>query len=166
MLEQLMNTIRHFGQSTVVENPDIPNEHNDDVMKEAGSSIFSGLQGLADDGDADGLSNVLTGDRDHPAAQGMQNNFMDNIMRKFGINPATAGNVSSGLIPSVLGSLLRRPGNNNSNGLSLQNIISSLTGGGNNPNHQGLLSRIGSKLGLDKDGDGDVDLADIQTMFH
>ena len=59
MIEELMNRIRQFGQSSVVENPAVPNEHNEDVMKEAGSSIFSGLKGLADDGDTDGISGLL-----------------------------------------------------------------------------------------------------------
>lgn len=163
MLEEIMNKIRQFGQSLVVNNPAIPNEHNEHVMQEAGSSIYSGLQEHANSGNADAMTGLLSGDANHPAVAGVQNNFMQNIMQKFGIGSNAAGSVS-GLIPSVLGSLLHRPGTTNSGGMSLKNILSSLTGSGNNNSH-GLLSSIGTKLGLDRDGDGDVDMQDLSSLL-
>jgi hypothetical protein len=164
MLEELMNMVRQYGRSAVVENPEVPNEHNEDVMRQAGTSIFSELQGLANNGDADGISSLLRGEESHPAMAQTKNNFADNIIQKFGINAGSARNLAASLIPAVLGSLLRRPGNaNNNNGLSLRSIISSVTGG-NNVRGNGLLSNLGVKLGLDRDGDGDVDLADMTRM--
>ena len=170
MLEELMNKIRQFGQSTVVENPAVPNEHNEDVMREAGSSIFSGLQGLADNDDTEGISELLKGKEGHPAMTKVENNFAENIMQKFGINAGDAKNVAAGLIPAVLGSLLNRRGSGNTGGLSLQSILSSITGNNSNQqnsNHQeGMLSSLGAQLGLDRDGDGDVDFKDISRMVR
>lgn len=164
MLEELMNRVRQYARSTVVENPEVPNEHNEDVMRQAGSSIFSELQGLANNNDADGLSGLLRGEESHPAMAGVKNNFADNIVQKFGINAGSAKNIAGSLIPLVLGSLLQRPGAAyDNNTLSLRSIISSVTGG-NNVRGNGLLSNLGVKLGLDRDRDGDVDLADITRM--
>ncbi len=165
MLEELMNRVRQFGQSSVVENPAVPNEHNEDVMREAGSSIFSGLKGLADNGDTDGISGLLEGEQNHPAMAKVENNFADNIIQKFGINGNVAKSLAAGLIPAVLASLLKRGGSGNNGGLSLQSILSSITGG-DNVNQNGMLSNLGAKLGLDKDGDGDVDLKDISGLVR
>jgi len=165
MLEELMNRIRQFGQSSVVENPAVPNEHNEDVMREAGSSIFSGLKGLADNGDTDGISGLLEGKQNHPAMAKVENNFADNIIQKFGINGNVAKSLAAGLIPAVLASLLKRRGSGNHGGLSLQSILSSINGGGN-VNQNSMLSNLGNKLGLDRDGDGDVDLKDMSGLVR
>jgi len=50
-------------------------------------------------------------------------------------------------------------------------LLQSFTGGSNSSggvNSGGIMdqvSNIGAKLGLDKDGDGDVDLNDVTKMF-
>jgi hypothetical protein len=165
MLEELMNMVRQYGHSAVVENPAIPNEHNEDVMREAGTSIFSGLQRFANNGDTDAVSGLLKGEEDHPAVAQVQNNFADNIIHKFGINGNTAKGLAASLIPTVLRSLVRRPGSGNAGGLSLQSILASITGGGN-VQQSGMLGSLGAKLGLDRDGDGDVDLKDLAGMLH
>jgi hypothetical protein len=52
---------------------------------------------------------------------------------------------------------MKTEGGSIGNGLNIQEILKSV--GGDN------LSGIGTKLGLDKDGDGDVDLNDVTRMF-
>ncbi len=44
MLEQLMQLIQQSGQQSVVDNTEVPNEHNDAILNEAQQSITSGLQ--------------------------------------------------------------------------------------------------------------------------
>ncbi len=164
MLQELMNMVRQFGHQTVVENPEVPNEHNEDVMRQAGDSIYSGLQQSANDNDTESMEGLLRGEQSHPAVEKVQHNFADNIVQKFGINSGVAQGLSASLIPSVLRSLLRRPGTGGA--LSLSSLISSLTGGNQQVKQNGLLGTLGAKLGLDKDGDGDVDLADLTRMVR
>lgn len=164
MIEEIMNKARQYGESLVVKNPAVPNEHNEDVLKEAGASIFSGLQGLASKGDTNGLSSLLTGEENHPAMTEVKNNFADNITQKFGINGGTAKTIAASLIPTILGSLLNRSASGNTSGMSLQSILSSLTGGGN-MQQDGFLNNLGEKLGLDKNGDGRINLSDVTGMF-
>jgi len=60
----------------------------------------------------------------------------------------------------------------NSGGFNIQDILSSLggtnfgSGGFGSGNIQSSINSIGGKLGLDKDGDGDVDLNDVTKMFR
>ncbi len=46
MFEQLMDLIKENSQEAVVSNPDVPNEHNEAVIQEAGNSITSTLQSM------------------------------------------------------------------------------------------------------------------------
>ncbi|WP_118974603.1 hypothetical protein [Taibaiella koreensis] len=178
MLEQLMQMIQQSGQSSVIDNTDVPNEHNEAILNEAQQSITSGLQGLADTGE---LNTVMEAAQNGqpveqlPAVQNISNNFMGSIMDKFGLNKGTAAMIASAVIPMVLSKVMNRGGQQaGGGGFDLGGLLSSLTGGGAPAQGQaqasggGLmdsLSNIGAKLGLDKDGDGDVDLNDLSKLI-
>ena len=149
MFEQIMQLIRESGQQSVVNNPDVPNEHNEGVLKEAGTTIMSALGKLTEKGQ---VNEVLASPEGHPAVQEIQGNFATNIMQKFGINQGAAASIAATLIPQILSAVRGKTG-----GLDLQSILQSF--GGSN------LSSLGAKFGLDKDNDGDVDLNDVTKMF-
>ncbi len=163
MLDQLMNIIKQHGQQAVVENSAVPNEHNEAVMQEAGSSIFGGLQQMISGGNMDQITNLLQGNNSS-AVNGLSENFAGNIAQKFGINAETAKNIAGGLIPQVLNSLKNKANDPNDKSIDLQGIISSLTSG-NGSGVQNIINSVGAQFGLDKDKDGDVDLGDITKMF-
>lgn len=152
-----MQLIQQSGQQSVVNNPDVPNEYNEGVMKEAGSSIMSALGNLTQTGQ---VNEVLASPEGHPAVQDIQGNFATNIIEKFGINQGAAGNIAATLIPTILSAI-----NGKTGGLDLQSILQSFGSGGGNGNIQSTLSGIGAQFGLDKDKDGDVDLNDVTKMF-
>lgn len=162
MLDQLMNIIKQHGQQAVVENNAVPNEHNEAVMQEAGSSIFGGLQQMISGGNIEQITNLLQGNNSS-AVNGLSENFAGNIAQKFGINAETAKNIAGGLIPQVLNSLKNKANDPNDKSIDLQGIIGSLTSG--NGGVQNIINSVGSQFGLDKDKDGDVDLGDITKMF-
>jgi hypothetical protein len=183
MLDQLMDFVRESGQQTVVENPAVPNEHNEAVMQEASSSIFSGMQNMLQTQGPGALKSlfegVQSGDTNRPEVQQVANQFSGNIAEKFGINSNAAKAIAISLIPVVLGKLMHRSQNaDSSSGFSIGNILGSLMGGGNNSPQTagipqqtsnsgggGMLSSIGNSLGLDKNGDGQTDLKDLMSMF-
>lgn len=150
MFEQIMQLIQQSGQQSVINNPDVPNEHNEGVMKEAGSTIMSSLDKLTERGQ---VNEVLASPEGHPAVQEIQGNFATNIIEKFGINPGAASNIAATLIPTILSAISNKTG-----GMDLQSILQSFGGAGG-------LSGLGAKFGLDKDNDGDVDLNDVTKMF-
>lgn len=164
MLEQLQSLIRETGLSSVVQNRDVPDEHNEAVMQEAQHSILSGLQHM----DMSQISQLIQqggAAGSSEAATGMTSRFAGNIAEKFGINANIAQTIGASLIPSVLGKFFNKANDPNDNSLNLQDILGSLTGSTNSGNIQNTISSIGSKFGLDKDGDGDVDLNDITKIF-
>lgn len=56
MLDQLFNIVKQFGQDTVVNNPEVPNEQNQEVMADATKTIASGFQNIMAGG---GFQNIL-----------------------------------------------------------------------------------------------------------
>jgi hypothetical protein len=181
MIDQLMQMIQQSGQQTVVENTEVPNENNDAILNEAQQSITSGLQGLASTGELNTLMESTNDPQQvaaHPAVQNISNNFMGSIMEKFGISKGTAATIAASIIPMVIGKMMNKGGaQQGGGGFDLGGLLSSLTGGNAAPAQQGqpqqqsgggimdTLSNLGAKMGLDKDGDGDVDMSDISKMI-
>ena len=182
MLDQLMEMVREAGQQTVIENPEIPNEQNEAAMQAAQQGIFGGLQNIAQTEGPGGLKKlfegVQNGNNDNPHVQQLSGNVAGGLMEKLGLNSGTAKSIAASLIPIVLGKMMNRSKDPNNSGFDLSSILGSLMGGGNNSNPMGggtpassnsgiggTLSNLGAQFGLDKDGDGDVDMSDLAKMF-
>jgi hypothetical protein len=174
MFEQLLQLVQGNAQESVINNPEVPNEHNDAVVHEATNSITSTLQGLLGGG-GNGAAQVLNlfhpsnanADlNNHPVSQSISGNLVSTLMSKFGIGGQQAGGIASALIPMVLSKLVGGANNqSNTGGLNIQNIFSSLSGGNTGGLNIGsLISQFGGNA-LDKNHDGHVDLADLTAAF-
>jgi len=144
MINDLMKILQNSGVDSVINNPAVPNEHNDAVLQEAGSSIMNTLKGMMANGQTEQVMQ-LANDPNNAAAKMMQNGFVQNIMQKFGISGEAAQNIAGTLIPQVMAQLNK--------------------GGANGGFDLSSISNMLGKTGLDKDGDGDVDLKDVTKMF-
>jgi hypothetical protein len=170
MFEQLMQLVRESGQQSVVANPEVPNEHNEAVMHEATSSIAGSVQNLMQTEGPGAVQSLVedaqNGNTNNPHVQQVSNHFAGNLIQKFGLNSGAAQSIAASLIPMVLG---RLAGGGNGGGFNIGNILGSLTGGGAHTSSSGGalggLSSLGAKFGLDKDGDGDVDLSDLGSLL-
>jgi hypothetical protein len=176
MFEQLLDLVKGHSQEAIVNNPDVPNEHNEAVQQEATSSIMSTLQGMLGSG-GNGAAQVLNlfnqsnsgaDINNHPVAQSMSQNLSGSLMSKFGIGGNQASGIVSMLLPMVLNKLIGGASNNNNaggGGLNIQSIFNSLSGGRTGGMDIGsLVSQFGGNA-LDKNHDGHVDLADLTAAF-
>ncbi len=175
MLEQLLKTLVDQGQQQVVENPAIPNELNQQVIGEAGRSIFEGLQGTLASGGLSQLMGLFTGGGQqgqgaglmgllsNPLVQNIVQSFVGKLTSQYNLSPAAATQVGSQLIPEVLGRFSQRVSDPNDSSIDINSVIQSLTGGQlGQTNFNDLAGRFaGRGAGGDVDGDGDVDLQDI-----
>lgn len=140
MLENLFNLVKELGQDQVVNNTEVPNEHNEAVIAEATHSIATGLQNGLANGQGQDVVNLLQGQgnaSDNPVAQNMQSSFLENITSKLGISPTAAAGLAATFIPMVLSKLTKQTNDPNNSSFDLGGIISSLTGGGGNANTSG-----------------------------
>ncbi|WP_160712456.1 hypothetical protein [Chitinophaga solisilvae] len=171
MLEQLMELVRENAQETVVNNPAVPNEKNEAVISAATESIAGGLQQELANGNTEGVLALLGGGvnsggspQGNALVGNISGNFIDTLLQKFNLDKATATQLASSLIPTVLSSLGSKTADPGNSSFSLNNILNSLTGGSaQGLNLNGILGKLGG--GLDKDGDGDVDLNDLKSLL-
>nr|HQU57424.1 hypothetical protein [Chitinophagaceae bacterium] len=140
MLDQLFNLVKEFGQQTVVDNPDVPNAHNNDVLADATKTIGSGFQNMMAGGGfgsildlfkGDGQSGGLSGLMKNPIVSMMVGYFSNKLVNKYKMAPAAANNVSGSLIPNVLHSLISNTKSTDpkNDAFDFNDLIGSLTGG-------------------------------------
>jgi hypothetical protein len=166
MFEQLTDLVKQFGGDAVVNNPAVPNEHNEAVMQEASGSIFEGLKEMASGGNMGDLAGMLAGktgiDMNNPVVAGLAEKVSGNLGEKFGLSSEASGGILSSLLPKVLGGLVGKAQDPNQPDFNVSDIVSGLTGGsqGGGGGLMDMVTKYGGMLGLDKDGDGQVGISD------
>ena len=167
MLENLINLVKEHAGESLANNPAIPDAQNGEAAQAASHSIISGLQDAVQNGNLQDVLHLFSGNtavQDSPVAQNIQGNFVQNLMQKFGLDSAQAGSISSSLIPGILQKLVHKTNDPNDSSFDLQGIMNGLSGGKTEGfDVQGLLNKF--KGGLDKNGDGNVGLDDMQALF-
>lgn len=134
MLDNLLDLIKQNAGSSIINNPAIPNEHNEAAVSMAGSSIMDGLKNMIANGNAQdvvSLFNHQGGDiANTPAAQQISGGFVQDLMKKFGLGEGAASGIAASLIPTVLQKLVHKTNDANDNSFDIGSIVGSLTGGG------------------------------------
>lgn len=169
MLEQLMDLVREHAQGAVVNNPAVPNEQNEAVIGAATASIASGLQQELASGNTEGVLSLLGGGGNNattsnPVVSNISNNLVGTLLEKFNLDKGAAQQLATSLIPTVLSALGNRTSDPANGSFSLDGILNSLTGGSaQGINLQSVLGSLSG--GLDKNGDGQVNLEDLKSLL-
>ncbi|WAC14431.1 hypothetical protein [Dyadobacter pollutisoli] len=137
MLEQLLGLVQENSQQAIVQNPAVPNEHNEEVMNTLMGSITGGLQEHAQAGNLGGLMGLLSGNSatsssslmNNPIVASIASKAIGAIMEKFGMNSQTAGGIVNSVLPGVLGGLISKVSNPGDSSIDFNDIIESLTKG-------------------------------------
>ena len=141
MLENLLDLVKQHAGSAIIDNPAIPNQHNEAAISEAGNSIMDGLKNMIASGNTQDVVNLFNhqgGDiASQPAAQQISGNFIQTRMSKFGLGEGAASGIAASLIPTVLQSLVHKTNDPNNSSFNIQSIIGSLVGGGGSNNTGG-----------------------------
>jgi hypothetical protein len=167
MLENLFDLVKQQAGDTIINNPAIPNQKNDEAVKAAGDSVVDSLKNsLSGNQMSDVLGMFANGqaDANQPVVQQATGNFMEKLQSQFGLNGSQAAGIAQSLIPNVMNQFAQKAANPGDNSFDVQQIFNQLSGGKTSGmNIQSLLNKL--KGGLDKDGDGDVDLQDLKGLF-
>ena len=139
MLEELFNLVKGTAQADVVNNPDIPDEHNDQVIAEATDTVASGLRNMVAGGGVQNVLSLFTNKSggsnagsdllNNPIVNMMIGHFAGKLMNKFSLGGTQANSVASSLIPSVISSLVNKTNDPGETGFSLEKLLNSITGG-------------------------------------
>ena len=139
MLEELFNLVKGTAQADVVNNPDMPDEHNDQVIAEATDTVASGLRNMVAGGGVQNVLSLFTNKSggsnagsdllNNPIVNMMIGHFAGKLMNKFSLSGTQANSVASSLIPSVISSLVNKTNDPGETGFSLEKLLNSITGG-------------------------------------
>jgi hypothetical protein len=132
MLENLIQLVKENAGAAIINNPAIPNEHNDAACETAATSIFDNLKGIIGNGGLESITSLFQSGGNaasHPVVKDISSNVAGDLMKKFGLDKGTAGNIVSQLLPTVMSKLVHKTNDPSDNSFNLQNIIGSLTGG-------------------------------------
>lgn len=167
MFEQLTQLVQQFGIDAVVKNESVPNEHNEAVMEEAGSSILSGLKDMVADGNLGDIAGMLSGktpiDMNNPIVKELAGKVTGNLGDKFGLSPETAGGVAGSLIPQVLNGLVNKANDTSDSSFQISDLVNAISGGSGNSGLMDAVSKYGGQFGLDQNADGKVDMGDAMA---
>lgn len=136
MLKELFDLVKGNATESVINNPDVPNEHNDAVVAEATNTVASGLRNVVAGGGLQSLLSLFgSGGSDrksllsNPIVSMMMGHFAGKLMNNYNLNSSQANNLSGSLIPNVLGNLINKTNDPNDSGFSLERLLGSITGG-------------------------------------
>lgn len=190
MLEQIADLVKQYGQETVVNNPEIANDVNNDVLAEATQTISGGMQNMLAGGGLNDIISMFTGGGNNnqsntqnsgggigsllknPIVMMMVGHFVSKLITKFKMSPEKANSVSTALIPNVLNDLVTKTKDDSpeNDSFDLNDLIGSLTGGktatatsGGGFDFQGLIKQF-TGGGNGNSGGGGIDLQDIVSQ--
>ncbi len=167
MLDNLINLIKQNAGDSIINNPSVPNEKNDAAIQETGNSIVDTLKNALAGGNMKDILGMFTKgnvDSSNPVVQQATNGAASNLQQKLGIGEQEASKIAGSLVPNVMNQLAQKTADPSDHSFNIQDIFNKLSGGKTSGmNVAGLMDKF--KGGLDKDGDGDVDLNDLKAAF-
>ena len=138
MLKELFDLVKGQATDTVINNPDVPNQYNNDVVAEATNTVASGLRNVVAGGGTQSVLSLFGSGTNkksllsNPIVSMMMGHFASKLMNKFRMGPSQANNLSGNLIPNVLGTLINKSNDPNDSAFSLDKLLASITGGRSN----------------------------------
>ncbi len=134
MLQEIFDMVRNTAehQFSRESNQAVPQQN--EVVAETTYTVASGLRNIVAGGGADGLMQLL-GNKDksslmhNPVVSMMIGHLAGKLMNKHQMNHQQASGLAGSLIPDVLSSLVNKVQDPNEAGFSLDNLLSSITGG-------------------------------------
>jgi len=132
MLENLINLVKEHAGDAIINNPAIPNEHNDAAINTTADGIMDHLKGLVTNGGMETIMGLFSGGSNaiNGEVANMSGNIANSLMGKFGIGSEQAGGIVKMILPQVINSLISKTNDPNDNSFDVQSIIGSLMGGG------------------------------------
>ena len=119
-------------------------------------------------GNAQDILKMFSGKQDvanSPVTSNISGGFVQSLMDKFGLDRSSANGVANDLVPNVMQGIVNKTNDPNDNSFDIQKIFNNLSGGSTSGfNAQALLNKL-KGVGLDKDGDGDVDMQDLMKLI-
>lgn len=134
MLQEIFDMVRNTAEHQFSQESKQAVPQQNEVVAEATNTVASGLRNMVAGGGASGLFDLF-GNKDkgsllqHPVVSMMIGHLAGKLMNKHQMNLQQASGLAGSLIPDVLSTLVNKVQDPNEAGFSLDNLLSSITGG-------------------------------------
>lgn len=133
MLDQLVQLVKQHAGDAIINNPAIPNQHNDAAISDVANSILSGLQSHASGGNIQNIVSLFQNGggsslTNHPLVSSMISNAASSLSSKFGVNPSVGSSIASSLLPTVINKFISKTNDPNDSSFDLSNILQTVSG--------------------------------------
>ncbi|WP_316835709.1 hypothetical protein [Pedobacter nutrimenti] len=129
MLENLKQLVTESAQDAIVNNSEVPNEHNEAAIQAASGSIFDTLKDQLSSGNIGSLIDAFKGGNvaNSDVAQQATSSFTDKLAG-LGINAESAKNIASSLIPGILDKFVSKTNDPNDSSFDIKDVLSKISG--------------------------------------
>jgi hypothetical protein len=167
MLDNLNELLRD-NASIIANNPAIPADKRDEAIKLAGSSIVGGLHDALSRGGAKDVMQLFNSTPDsvstNPVMQSISGSYGNSLVERLGLDAQQARAVSSAVVVPAMNQFISRTNDSSNKAYDMQEMFNELSDGKTSGfNVSSLFARF--KAGMDRDGDGDVDMEDFKSFF-
>jgi uncharacterized protein YidB (DUF937 family) len=133
MLNNLFDLVKQFSGEGIINNPVIPNEHNDAAVQVASNSIVDTLKNAVGNGNMADITNLFSSNNAaaSPLANIMQSDMVKNLINQFGINEGAAANIAQTVLPNAINSFVSKTNDPNDSSFNLQDIVQQIAGNNN-----------------------------------
>jgi hypothetical protein len=134
MIDKLKSIVREFSGDAIINNPAIPNDKNENAIETTASSFLEHIKGEALSGNTHSLLDLLKSNDDpalNPSVNRVSTGVATDLVKKLGIDNATALGVVNKIIPPVIKMLRSKANDPGEKDLNLQNLLGSFGKGGN-----------------------------------
>jgi hypothetical protein len=131
MLEQLLSLVKEQAQELIVKNADVPNEHNDAVIGDTARIIQEKIGQAISGGNLAATMGMFANgvDKSNPVVQEITAALGPQLAR-YGVNPESAANIASTLIPQIMEQFVNRANDPANNQFNINDILKSFKGKG------------------------------------
>jgi DNA primase large subunit len=142
MFERLFLIVKNNAGMAIVDNPEILEKDRDAVINDASSSIIEVFKGQMESGKLKDLVKYFQYPEIYksPLTTSVINKFANKLNMFYGINPASALNISKSLIPPVMLDLIEQTKGGKNQEFTLSSFLSKING--NRADLSALVNRL------------------------
>lgn len=143
MFDNLLELVKQNAGSAIINNPAIPNQHNDDAITTASNSIMNSLSQEVAGGNMSQLMNMFQNgaNQNNPVVSTVTNNVTGDLATKFNLDHNQANGIAAQLIPQVLSQLVSKTNDPKDSSFDMNSVMGALGG-----NSGGIGNMLGSFL--------------------
>jgi hypothetical protein len=157
MLQNLLELVKENAQEAIIKNDALPNQYNDEAVKEASTTIQNVLGGAVQNGNLQDVLGLFTDKKNianNPLVGNIVNQLSGSLGSKFGVDPSNAANIATTLLPQVLNMLQSKTNDPNDPSFDINDLMGQLSGnnGAGSVDFGSIISQMQSGKGVDLAG--------------